>query len=510
MKTKTGILALLLALLTLALALGGCKKDGSQPPESTSGNLIGDDTGNGSGENPYAGVDFGGRVFRVHINVKDAGFESSSKYIIPVEELDAKCNELEKEVFERDAWMTENLNMTVEYTPYNAEYNTVVESLRTLINSGVSYDLFVDKLFPMANFSLEGHFENVAGRSEVQYFENYWYNDYMNSLSLDEGSTMYLLAGDYFIDVLRSSNVMFVNLNMLDDCFPGQGGSGQFLQDVIDGKWTYDELMTRSETVYLAGQDVLSTRYGLLLHTVWEPLIPMVVAGGATFAEVADGELVSKMSDDRNVRLFDKLKTLLYSETCDTCVRNSDNDWGLNPAFGVDATLGNIQTLFVNGRGLFTYGRFASMETLSKTDLKFSVLPYPKCNAEDSYITASHDTTEIGAIPRGAENVSQILQMLDIMSALSNQDLIHVYYEEALKIRYSSNPQVASVVDIIHDNMGSAFALAYNDACSGLFLWNTFYTPLRDGRDYLVNLRSYASPLQAGLNDLMKKWNEIS
>lgn len=193
MRATTRVLVLILALLMFATVFVGCKKKETPPKEP--GKLIGDDSD--EKQNPYEGVDFGGRIFKVHINTKDAGFESSSRYIMPVEELDAKCNELEKKVFERDAWMAENLNMDIEYTPYSAEYNAVVESLRVLVNSGASYDLFIDKLFPMANFSLEGHFENVAGRSELQYFENYWYNDYMNSLSLDEGSTMYLLAGDY-------------------------------------------------------------------------------------------------------------------------------------------------------------------------------------------------------------------------------------------------------------------------------------------------------------------------
>lgn len=508
MKIGLRVLAMLLALLTFATVFAGCKKKEEEPKKP--GKLVGDDSGDNADENPYEGVDFGGRVFKVHINVKDAGFESSSRYIVPVEELDDSCNELEKTVFERDAWMAENLNMSVEYTTYSAEYNTVVETLRKLADSGYSYDLYIDKLFPMANFSLEGQFENVGGRTELQYFENYWYNDWMNSLSLDEGSTMYLLAGDYFIDVLRSSNVMFVNMQMLDDVFSDQGGSKQFLDDVIDGKWTYDELMTRSETVYLPGQTVLDTRYGLLLHTVWEPMIPMIVGGGATFAEISDGKLISRMGDDRNYNLFGKLKTLITSPTCDTCKRNSEGDWGLKDEFGVEATLSNIQTLFVNGHGLFTYGRFASMEKLGQTELQFSVIPYPKSNADDPYVTPSHDTTEIGGIPRGAQDVGAILQMLDIMCQLSNKNLIQVYYEEALKIKYSVNPQAASVVDLVHDNMGSAFALAYNDACSNLLLWDTFYTPLRDGRDYKVNLASYSTPLQSALNNLMKKWNEIS
>ena len=205
-----------------------------------------------------------------------------------------------------------------------------------------------------------------------------------------------------------------------------------------------------------------------------------------------------------------KLKTLLSSETCDTCIGGNGVDWGLNPAFGVEATLSNIQTLFVNGHGLFSYGRFASMETLGKAALRYSALPYPKCDIEDPYITASHDTTEVGGIPKGAENVSEILQMLDILSARSNKDLIHVYYEKELKIRYSSNKQVSSVVDIIHDNMGSAFALAYSEACSGLLLWHSYYVPLRDGRDYLISLQSNSAMLQSALNTLMKKWNEIS
>ena len=508
MKRNMRILVLLLALLMVGTVLAGCKGDDGKTP---GGSLIGDDTDDNSGENPYAGVDFGGREFKIHINVNDAGFESSSKYIVPVEELDAKSDEVQQKVFERDAWMTANLNMGIEYTSYNAPYASVVESLRTIASAGAGFDLFIDKLFPMANFSLEGAFANVAGRPELQYFETYWYNDYMNSLSLDEGSTMYLLAGDYFIDVLRSANTMFVNLDMLDSFFNAEGGSEQFLNDVIDGKWTYEELMKRSETVYLAGDSVLSTRYGLLLHTFWEPMIPMVIAGGATFAEISDGEIISKMNDDRNVRLFESLKTLIHSDTCNTCTQSgTDGDWGLNPDFGVDATLSNIQTLFINGHGLFTYGRVASMETLSKAKLKFSVLPYPKNNESDPYITASHDTTEVGAIPRDAENVSQVLQMLEIMSELSGKNMLAVYYEKSLKLRYSSNLQVAAVVDIIHDNLGSAFALAYNNACSDLFLWNTFYTPLRDGRDYLSNLSGYSSALKTALSDLLKKWNEVS
>ncbi len=511
MKKTVKILALLLALVLLVTVFAACKDESEgEGGENETGKLI---TGENNGPNgdPYAGVDFGGRCFNIHLNKNESGYSTSSTYIASVEQLNAQNTSCEQAVYERDAWMRENLNMDVEYTIYDAPYGSVAEKLRIQIVSGNEYDLYIDKLYPMANLSLEGSFKNIANRMELQYFEPYWYNDYMTSLSLDEGNSMYLLAGDFFMDVLRSSHVMFVNLDMFDNYFSSEGGSAAFLEEVIAGNWTYETLLRYSNAVYTEGSSVHDTTYGLLLHTVWEPLIPMLISGGTNFAEKdSSGRLVPTVNSERNSDFFDILNALIYSDGANTCTRNMANDLGLNPEFGVEASVNGILDLFIRNRGLFAYGRFASMEKLGQSDMRYSVVPYPKFIAEEEYITSSHDTTEIGAIPNNVTDDGVVLEMLNIMSDLTNQDLMQIYYEETLKLRYSADETVAAIVDIVHEHMGSAFALAYNDACNTSLLWNPFYVPLRDGRNFLANYPSVKHSLESGLKSLMDKWNEIS
>ncbi len=514
MKKRVRFFALALALLMLVPIFAACKKDnepGQTGGEKGTGALIGGDIG--EGQNSYADVDFGGRVFKIHMNKNEDTYSTSSQYIASVAELSPEISICEKAVFERDAWMRENLNMGIEYTIYDAPYGNVAESIRKQLQGDSKYDLYIDKLYPMANLSLEGSFNNIAGRMELQYFEKYWYNDYMNSLSLDDGSTMFLLAGDFFMDVLRSSNVMFVNLEMMQNRFEEQGGSDAFLTQVIEGNWTYDNLITYVKEAYQEGNgvDVNTMTFGLLLRMMWEPLIPMLVSSGVTFAEQNDeGNLVPAVNTERNAKIFEKLNELFYLDGAGTCVRNMSNDLGLNEAFGVGNTMNGFLDLFIRGKGLFSYGRFASMEKLGQSELKYSVIPYPKFMAGEDYVTATHDTTEIGAIPSNAVEDGVILQMLDIMSDLTSRDLMYVYYEEMLKLRYSTDEKVSAIIDIIHNNMSSGFALAYNDACNTALLWRPFYEPLRDGRNFQANYPSVRNSLESGLKSLMDKWNAVS
>ena len=39
-----------------------------------------------------------------------------------------------------------------------------------------------------------------------------------------------------------------------------------------------------------------------------------------------------------------------------------------------------------------------------------------------------------------------------------------MYYDQALKTKYSADLKVAQMIDLIHDNFGSSFVLCYNQA----------------------------------------------
>ena len=351
------------------------------------------------------------------------------------------------------------------------DYTACGSNISKLIMAGDDvYDIVINDLFPMAGLSLEGNFRNVAEAPYIDYSKAYWYRNYMEQLSLD-GKKMFLLAGDFFIDVLRSAHALYFNKNLLGELYD----SADVLYDeVLNGTWTYEKMLTYIDDCYQDlngdGKRDMGDRYGLAEFQIWGPSIPFMISAGLDYVTLnSDGTMTLAMNNERSVRLLELLNRIFYSDG--TCITEK---------MGSTDTLNDQMQMFKSGKALLLgYNRLGSLESLRDMEYEIGILPYPKMDeAQPSYISSSHDTTEIGCIPVTCGQFDMTCAVLEVLCRETQKIVLPAYYETGLKVKYSRDDLSSQMIDLIHDNIGGSFALAYGSSVNDVFLKNTFYNPL--------------------------------
>lgn len=505
-KNVIRFLCLLLGLLTCLLPLSACSGGGD-----------GGDTSGESTRKPNTGDadampehDFGGKTFVIYNSINEAGSWGGSNLYIEGDEHDTTS--VSQFVIARNSYIEENMNATLDYVNVSEAYGTVTEYHRQLVLSGEQMDLFINKLYPMVNFSLEGYLTNVANNNYFDYFSDYWYTDYMDELSLD-GNTCYFLAGDYFMDIIRSVNVLVYNMDMMDEANSENGGNTGFLETVKDGDgaaggWTIETMLTLAENATNAASDVLDNNtYGFVSNQIWSAMIPMLGGFDLSYVTIEDGTAKIALNNETSASALTSLKALF----CGDFTPGYAMADGIS-SYGAQTKLENITAAqhFMVGRSLFLAGeRFASMANFTDMEARWGVAVYPKVNdLQTSYISPTHDTTEIGCIPRTCTQKDDVLQLLEYLSLLTHKTVMAEYYDNLLKLRYSKEPAVSEMVDLIHDNLGGSFVMGYNNAFGDYFMWQPFYVALLQNREFAAYYPTYSSQLATKAEVVLASWQK--
>ena len=324
----------------------------------------------------------------------------------------------------------------------------------------------------------------------------------MNSLSLDDGNTCYLLAGDYFIDILRASGLIIYNDKLFDDLYSADGGSVALEQTVYDGDWTMEMFLRYVNEAYRSnggGTKGPEDQYGFLTSQIWYNGVTSFV-GASDLHYVSEDKLRLEMNNDRSLNLLNSLKSLYNGAGCVPFKRVNTDEVFL--AF--DAT---PMSLFGAGKGLFLgQMRFANMEQL--TDMEhWAVLPYPKLDdTQSDYVTPSDELTEVGAIPRRCTKKEQLLTLLEYLNRTTAETVMSDYYSACLQYRYSKTAEMRKMVIFIHDHIRGAFEQAYNNYVGNNFMWNPFYKPVLDGLEFTSSYRKAEKEANSQLERMMENW----
>lgn len=450
--------------------------------------------------------DFKDKTFVIYNSIDEVGSWGGSNLYIEGDESDTTS--VTQFVISRNAYIEENMNATLKYVNVSEMYNKVTEYHRNLLLSGEQMDLFINKLYPLVNLSLEGALTNVANNNYFDYFSDYWYTDYMNELSLD-CNTCYFLAGDYFMDIIRTVNVLVYNMDMMNETYAT--GNNGFLEMVKDGDgatggWTIEQMVTLANTATVISGDVLDNNtYGFVSDQIWGSMIPLLGGFDLDYVTIEDNKATVTLNNNTSAEALTQLKALFLGEGAPG-YELSD---GIS-SFGADTKLENLTAKqhFIAGRSLFLGGeRFASMATFSDMTAKWGVVNYPKVNdRQTNYIAPTHDTTELGAIPRNCTQKDDVLQLLEYLSLLTHKTVMSEYYDNLLKFRYSKEPAVAEMVDLIHNNLGGSFVMGYNNAFGDYFMWHPFYVALLLNREFAAYYPTYSNALVSKAEYVLGEW----
>lgn len=402
-----------------------------------------------------------GKEFRILSATRSpAGMASSSCFLEGEQNTAGTINEA---VHERNTAVELELDVALTFSHADADKSDIQSEIKRLVMSGTdAYDLVISELLPFASLANDGTFRNILSSEFTGFdFENkpYWYKEYMDDLRLVNGYE-YLLAGDFFIDVLRSSHLLLFNKEMYRDHY--RRDPGEVFEWVLNYEWTYEKLNGIITDMYLDkngnSRRDYGDRWGLSISDLRSAKIGFIVS--------ADPGLVSRSEDgtprivlgdtSRMADLTQRLSLLLVNSSC----------------YISDAAGGNSLRDFTEGSALLCEGHWlGSLENTALLDMTegAGVLPYPQLYASDKrYITATSNTANVGAVLLTAKDEAFISTVIQALNRETASRLIPKYYRDALKLRYDADPYTAGMIRILHDNIGGSFMLAYgNQAIDG-------------------------------------------
>ena len=478
MKLLQKRLCLILAvvmLLSVAAVFAGCGT-GEENPTHTHATTAGAEDVTAEEDNRFVGVDYKDREFRIYTstNAASAGMGNSNFLIEGTGESDGGL--VNDAVLERNIQVEELLGVELVFTQVDLTYNQVAADIRTLTISGTDeFDLVINDIYAYAELIIEGNFRNVLDEDCVFDFErSYWYKDYMDDLRLMDGY-QYVLAGDYFADIIRGAHLLLLNKQIYLDYYNRPADE---LYDVVTNyEWTYDKMNEIISDKY-ADKNLNNTKdkgdqFGFMEPEYWGGSIPFSVSGNPTFiSRDEDGVPTVVIHEGDRANQLASAMTMVFNNESSSIALTTDAE--LLTAFTQDECL------------ILGYQRLGSLENgiFRQMEGDAAVLPYPMLFASDKkYTTSAHDTTEMGAILATSTDLAFISTVVEVLNRETANILMPRYYKEGLQVQCVDDPKSAAMIDIIHDNFDNSFILAYNLTLGSTIL-QSFSTAMQNKREF--------------------------
>ena len=495
---KTRIIAMLLALCMVVLTLASC--GGNKAPDTTekpSGGQM-----SATDENKWENVDFGGESIIISLSsyepafVVDAGATNSIKYIQGPDFY--TTDSVQNSVYDRNNKVASTLNLKVLYQACD-QYNYNPDNTLTVIENFVLADLedspdVVNTMsYGVVRAGIKGMLYNALSTDRENYFDfstDGWYSDFMYENTLDD-SKIFILAGDYFIDVLRYSYALLVNLDMYEEVFASEGGVDTLFDMIEANEWNYDELKRCIEKAYVdagtIGQLGTDDTLGAINDPNWLVRSTFATSGIELFETNAEGKLqyVEDMTEIHNYvdNMFDLV--------------NSDGFY-LNLAAGPNTRVPFMQ-IFTQGNVLFTFDApVLSLEgsMIQNMDDKVALIPYPKYTPDTEYGALISDNGNVGGLLYNSDKFTECSAYLQMSSEESNGSkgtLIYEYFDVTLKYKLSNTPEQVTMLEYIRDGICAPKMLLYDNYFAKNVGMTTFAS--------LIN-----NALGAGTNNFASSW----
>ena len=485
-------------LLSVVAVFAGCATESDDPAsEDTEVTTAGAEDETGEVDHRFDGVDYKDREFRIYTsNLTNGSMESSNKLI----EGEGKTGGdlVSDAVFTRNVTVEDMLGVKLVFTQCDLSFGQIAGNIRLYTQSGDDeFDLVINDSFDFTTLLIEGHFRNTLDEDCVFDFDrNYWYKDYMADLRLMDGY-QYLLAGDFFIDVLRTSHLILVNKQLYKDYY--RSSADELYDTVSNYEWTHDKLHSLITDLYVdRNQDGVKNagdQFGYADHSIWGASIPYATSGATNFiSRDEDGiPTITIHEGDRANQLAAAMTRLFNDESTSMEAAGSPLD------------------VFVQGNALITGGYFLGSlenESLRQMESDAAVLPFPLLYSSDKkYVTATHDTTEMGAILITSTDLAFISTVTEVLNRETANILIPKYYKESIQVQCVDDEKAAAMIDIIHDNFDNSFILAYNNALDGRVL-QAFSTAAENKREFSAVFAGASKAMGKTMQNAIKKFRQ--
>jgi len=437
-------LLLMLSIVLAALTLIACanKRNNDHQDENTTGV-------------DFDSLDYGGSTIRfVYAESENDRFTARS---ISVDEDNG--NDVDARIMERNAYVEKTLGVKIESIQGSRAINGLKDAIGSqLAASSGSYDVIAGYQYYDIGFALEGWLADMNTLNETYgvngylNFDNPHWSQYYNE-NLLVGNRRYWATGDLALRYIGGMYVTYVNeriyKNELYETY------GDIYDIAFRGDWTLDLLTEMSRLCY---KDTGSTNDELdiddqlgFIYEAIDPIDGLAFGAQVPFStKYSDGSIRITLNSDRTLTFINKLSELLHGTGSYHVTSGNESRECLQQ--------------FESGNVAFTFGHIKHAENyLTEMTDGYYMLPTPKLDySQEEYVSGVHDGCTIFGIAADSPNIEAAANTLELMAAESLRIVTPVYYESAVKYKYTRDDDSARVIDLIRGHVETDFAAVWS------------------------------------------------
>ena len=414
------------------------------------------------------------------------------------------------------------IDVTYLYWDNTATYGfgKCIDQIEQIVNSKTAKnapDVYVNFVYDIVGSAVKGYFANLKGTSRgtgklagLNYFEfndadydeavdNRGYmNDWMNSVTLSQHK-MYVLASDYFTDMIRAFFIIPVGIDLLEkygeDITGDLDGDGDFTIDdfyeqVWAGEWTYDLMMEYSDAVKMDDGNGATTKCWIGDEQVGFALCSGGLAASGILYTTSVVVIEKQWNYDTNDwnyfypddneplgELNKAVQELLAAPGVAYVTSTTSGDYNISTwgGSGNGNHIKAIRTRFSTGNVLFgdimlvgalEYSEYQSMREGSG----FGVVVVPLYDKDAGfkkdapYLTQIHNMARPGAIAKNTTKFVECSAYLNYQSTNST-DILNEYYNYELMYNIAGGAQgTVRMLQYVRENVRTSFDKVMEDA----------------------------------------------
>lgn len=354
------------------------------------------------------------------------------------------------------------------------------------------YDLIAGHSMLIGMLATEGLSCDLTALPEMNFEKQWWNRNIYNEINLN-GHVLFML-GDIGVTLYEYLQVMFVNKDAYNALFDAEGGVEALWRMVDDGTWTWDELFSRAVKF---GEGVDDGKYGLITNAhSWRA--SFYAQDANIYQRGEDGKLT--VSDSMPEKLVNVVGTMVEQF-------KKPNIW-----FYLDAAFspaeGTLNPIFATGNALFYSQMLGVSQNLTATASDdFIIVPLPKYNAlQEQYKTICRDTLTAVMVIKSTTDQKRAGVVTEAMCMYSNRFIRPAYYENGLKLQYTTEPRTGEILDLIRQ--GLTFTAGESYLGENSFRVDAFHVAVLKGQDTYVGI--YETGVSGAKKQLENFYNLVS
>lgn len=475
---------LLLALLLVAMpVLYACSDKEEEESKDASGEVSGEVSGESGEPFPLEAQNFGG----ITLTVLARSGRSSQQFCPNEEYQNSVINEA---VQTRNDYIEEKYGIVLEVE----ESGTPATDIRDIIETGLdTYDLVCDAVCRMLPAVTENIFYSL---NDVLNLTKPWWDQNANEY-LTLSDKIFFVTGDaLFMDDLNTAAVLF-NKDKYDEYYKEQYGS---LYDIVrEKRWTIDLMEEMAKSFSQPDENgswtTTDCTYGILTDGYTGATFLTEGSNIMTAYKDENGSITLHVTDERSVKAFDKVFTMMTDPTLTMFVEQltTESKWG------------DIDNMFIENRGLF-YVKYINsligiMENTNPDKVTPGIVPIPMFNesqADEGYFCGinAYQCEVLGIPTCNQDHFDATCYLLECLGYYSSayshfgkECVNYACFETTMKLQSVTNDDDAEMMDYVLTHR------LYD--LGGIFNWG--------GK--LIGVYSYC--VYEGQNNLVSKWDSM-